>query len=116
MSAPANSGTAPASSGEVVKISRGAARSWILGHNGFLWSCKVKIYILGAFGALSPALANRSGKLWQALASFGNRILLQVNRITGQVLVMYIYLKKETKLMGFVLSDIYRQGEEIIVV
>ena len=45
---------------------REAARSWILGHNVFLWSCKVKIYILGAFGTLSPALANRSGKLWQS--------------------------------------------------
>ena len=63
--APAQLRRAPASSGEVVKISREAARSWILGHNVFLWSCKVKIYILGAFGALSPALANRSGKLWQ---------------------------------------------------
>ena len=37
------------------------ARSWILGHNAqwvSMWSCKVKIYILGAFGALSPAPAN----------------------------------------------------------
>ena len=58
MPALASSGTAPASSGEVVKILREAARSWILGHNVFLWSCKVKIYVLGAFGALSPAPAN----------------------------------------------------------
>ena len=58
MPALASSGTAPASSGEVVKISREAARSWILGHNVFLWSCKVKIYVLGAFGAHCRALAN----------------------------------------------------------
>ena len=31
----------------------GAARSWILGGNGFLWSCKVKLHILVAFGAVS---------------------------------------------------------------
>ena len=35
---------APASSGEVVKMLHGAARSWILGPNGFLWPCKVKLY------------------------------------------------------------------------
>ena len=54
----ASSGELWHSTGEVVKISREAVRSWILGHNVFLWSCKVKIYILGAFGALSPAPAN----------------------------------------------------------
>ena len=47
-----------ASSGELWRGRQNFARSWILGHNGFLWSCKVKIYILGAFGALSPAPAN----------------------------------------------------------
>ena len=82
MPAPASSGTAPASSGEVVKISRGAARSWILGRNGFLWSCKVKLYILGVFGVIC-----QFRRISPELAGAGNAI--QVNRITGQVLVRY---------------------------
>ena len=47
-----------ASSGEIFKMLRGAARSWILGRNEFLWSCKVKLYILGAFWAFCAVLAN----------------------------------------------------------
>ncbi len=82
MPAPASSGTAPASSGEVVKFSRELRQSWILGHNGFLWSCKVKIYILGVFGALC-----QFRRILPELAGAGYAITS--NRITGQVLVMY---------------------------
>ena len=41
-----------ASSGELCQICAQLHRappSWILGHNGFLWSCKVKLHSLGAF-------------------------------------------------------------------
>ena len=80
MPALASSGTAPASSGEVVKFSRELRRSWILGHNGFLWSCKVKIYILGVFGALC-----QFRRILPELAGAGYAITS--NRLTGQVLV-----------------------------
>ena len=43
------------SSGELWQSSCGAPPSWILGRNGFLWSCKVKSHILGAFGAVSKS-------------------------------------------------------------
>ena len=33
-----------ASSGELWRGRQNFARSWILGHNGFLWSCEVKLY------------------------------------------------------------------------
>ena len=44
-----------ASSGELCQICaqlRGAPPSWILGRNGFPWSCKVKLHSLGAFWAV----------------------------------------------------------------
>ena len=78
----ASSGTAPASSGKVV------ARSWILGHNGFLWSCKVKIYILGVFGALC-----QFRRILPELAGAGYAITS--NRITHQVLVIYVDAEEE---------------------
>ena len=74
----ASSGELRHSSGELWRGRQNFARSWILGRNGFLWSCKVKLYILGIFGALSPALTNLSPEL---ATSSGNRITLQVNRI-----------------------------------
>ena len=76
----ASSGELRHSSGELWRGRQNFARSWILGRNGFLWSFKVKLYILGVLGALSPALANLA-------RARHNRITLQVNRITGQVLV-----------------------------
>ena len=60
-----------ASSGELWRGRQNFARSWILGRNGFLWSYKVKLYILGALGALSPVPANLA-------RARHNRILLQV--------------------------------------
>ena len=44
-----------ASSGELCQICaqlRGALRALAMGHNGFLWSCKVKLHSLGAFWAV----------------------------------------------------------------
>ena len=81
MPAPASSGTAPASSGEVVKISHELRRSWILVHNVFLWSFKVKIYILGVFGALC-----QFRRILPELAGAGYAITS--NRINHQVLVL----------------------------
>ena len=44
-----------ASSGELCQVRgqlRGALPALAKGHNGFLWSCKVKLHSLGAFGAV----------------------------------------------------------------
>ena len=69
-----------ASSGELWRGRQNFARSWILGRNGFLWSCKVKLYILGVFGALC-----QFRRILPELAGAGYAITS--NRITAQVLV-----------------------------
>ena len=80
MPAQASSGTAPASSGEVVKISRGAGFWVAMGFYGQVKSSYTFWWYLGSF-----ASSGESRQSSPKLAKAGNAI--QVNRITGQVLV-----------------------------
>ena len=82
MPAPASSGTALASSGEVVKISRGAG-FWVA--MGFYGRVLVKSSYMYTFWGYLGSFAS-SGESRQSspkLAGAG----IQVNRITGQVLI-----------------------------
>ena len=78
-----------ASSGELCQICaqlRGALRALAMGHNGFLWSCKVKLHSLGAFWAVCQfrrALPELAGAGELAKINYA----ISVNRITAQVSV-----------------------------
>ena len=82
MPAPASSGTAPASSGEVVKISRGAG-FWVT--MGFYGHVKSSYRFWGYLGPFPS-----SGESCQSSPELaGAGYAITSNRITGQVLVPY---------------------------